>query len=100
MSLTVFRCARCGLVLFPARYFCPACGGGDWTGQAARRGRVTAATVVRRRAGAQEDVHIASVATDAGPTVVARLPRALPVGAEVALDMDAENRIEARPSTT
>lgn len=99
MMLEVFRCAACGATLFPARYFCPACGGDVWTPLPVRGGTVAAATVVRHRAGVPDsaDTYIADVSTDAGPVVVARLPGSLAVGAAVALDIDAENRITACP---
>lgn len=98
MMLEVLRCAACGTTLFPARYFCPACGGDAWTRLPVQGGTVAAATIVRHRAGAPDgsDVHIADVATDAGPVVVARLPGPLAVGAAVALEIDAEHRITAR----
>jgi len=38
MTLKVFQCTQCGATLFPARYFCPACGGGQWRECAVQRG--------------------------------------------------------------
>jgi uncharacterized protein len=97
MSLNVFRCTHCGTTLFPARYLCPACGGGEWTECDASRGTVSAATVVRYRVAAQSgaDILLASVRTQAGPTVIARIDAALEPGDTVSLTLDAEHRIRA-----
>jgi uncharacterized protein len=99
MKLSVFQCTQCDAALFPARYFCPACGGAQWRECAVARGTVTESTVVRHRVGAQEgsDVYLASVATSAGPVVIARLDQRVQAGEDVALDMDDANRILARP---
>ncbi|QCP52015.1 rubredoxin [Trinickia violacea] len=99
MTLSVFQCTQCGATLFPARVFCPACGGAQWRECAVVRGTVNESTVVRHRVGAQEggDVHLASVVTSAGPVVIARLEQGVLAGDEVALDMDEANRILARP---
>lgn len=77
-TLTVFQCKGCGATLFPARYLCPRCGAADWREQAAPRGTLEECTVVRHRVGAQAHggVPLASVRTDAGPVVVARLDAA------------------------
>ncbi|QGZ65008.1 Zn-ribbon domain-containing OB-fold protein [Paraburkholderia acidisoli] len=97
--LEVFRCNACGTTLFPARYFCPSCGGAQFTALAATRGTVVAATAVLHRVGAQAsgDLHLASVATDLGPTVIARLDTAIAAGATVALEVDETQRILAHP---
>lgn len=96
-TLEVFRCTACGTTLFPARYFCPACGGARFAVLAAARGTVIAATAVLHRVGAQTggELHLASVATDQGPVVVARLDAPVAAGAAVALDVDAGHRIQA-----
>lgn len=98
MKLEVWRCAACGTTLFPARYLCPACGGAHWTKQAVSRGTVLAATTVSHRVGASEAgaVHLASVLTDAGPVVIARLDVAAGKGERVCLEVDEESRILAR----
>jgi uncharacterized protein len=98
MKLEVFRCVACGSTLFPARYFCPACGGAQWSTQAVSNGTVLAATVVSHRVGAHATgaVHLASVETDAGPVVIARLEAEARKGEAVTLEVDAENRILAR----
>ncbi|REE07344.1 hypothetical protein B0G71_7837 [Paraburkholderia sp. BL27I4N3] len=98
MTLKVFRCAQCETTLFPARYFCPACGGGEWSECAVERGSVAESTVVRHRVGAQGggDVHLASVVTSAGPIVIARLEAAMQSGESVSLDVDDAGRIVGR----
>ncbi|WP_028217576.1 Zn-ribbon domain-containing OB-fold protein [Paraburkholderia oxyphila] len=97
-KLEVLRCADCGTTLFPARYLCPVCGGAQWTQQAVAHGTVLAATVVSHRVGASEPgaVHLASVRTDAGPVVIARLDVAARKGETVSLEVDEESRILAR----
>lgn len=98
MKLEIFRCAACGATLFPARYLCPACGGAQWTKQAVSCGTVLAATTVSHRVGATGAgaVHLASVQTDAGPVVIARLEAAAHKGESVCLEVDEESRILAR----
>ncbi|MGF6995465.1 Zn-ribbon domain-containing OB-fold protein [Paraburkholderia sp. GAS32] len=98
MSIKVFRCTHCGTTLFPARYLCPSCGGAEWSALDAEGGTVTAATAVRRRVGADNggDIHLASVATDAGPIVIARLDSPVETGDAVSLALDAQHRIVAR----
>ncbi|MFM0547021.1 OB-fold domain-containing protein [Paraburkholderia strydomiana] len=99
MTLKVFQCKQCGATVFPARYLCFECGGGDWRERVAERGTVSEWTTVRRRVGAQdgEDVLLASVNTDAGPTVIARLDRVVRVGDEVSLAIDEQNCVLALP---
>jgi uncharacterized OB-fold protein len=99
MTLKEFRCKQCGAMLFPARYFCFACGGAEWDEHVVERGTVGEATVVRHRISAQQggDVDLASVATSAGPIVIARLDRAMQAGDEVYLELDEANRILAYP---
>lgn len=98
MILTVFQCKQCDATLFPARYFCPACGGAEWKERVVERGTVNESTVVRHRVGAQEggDVHLASVATSAGPIVIARLDWTAQAGDDVSLSIDDANRILAQ----
>ncbi|HEV3105546.1 MAG TPA: zinc ribbon domain-containing protein [Trinickia sp.] len=100
MTLKVFRCRQCGTTLFPARYFCPSCGCGEWEACVSERGIVAEATVVRHRiaasAGDDAQVYLASVVTDRGPIVIARLDAAAQSGDAVNLEMDASNRILAR----
>jgi uncharacterized OB-fold protein len=86
------------MTLFPARYFCPACGGGQWSECAVERGNIAQSTVVRHRVGAQGggDVHLASVATSAGPIVIARLEAGMQPGDSVSLDVDETGRIVGR----
>lgn len=98
MTLKVFQCTQCGHTLFPARYFCPACGGGQWRECGVERGTIAESTVLRHRVGAQGDgdVHLASVVTSAGPIVIARLEHALRSGDAVSLDVDDGGRVIGR----
>ena len=98
MNLDITQCAQCGLKLFPARYFCPACGGNAWTRCVAGSGTVMESTVVRHRAGEQEAhaVHLATVRTSEGPVVIACLDAPVPDGTSVRLEIDGAHRIVAR----
>jgi uncharacterized OB-fold protein len=100
MSLTVSCCICCGATMFPARYLCPVCGGGEWSEIEAASGTVTAVTVVRHRVGAHNsgDVHLASVATQVGPTVIACLKSAAEKGDSVSVALDEQHRIVASRS--
>ncbi|MBU9184431.1 zinc ribbon domain-containing protein [Burkholderia multivorans] len=99
MKLEVFQCKQCGSTLFPARYFCFECGGAEWRERAVEHGRVGELTTVRRRVGAQDggDVLLASVTTDAGPTVIARLEGAVRTGDRVRVAVDEQNRVVVLP---
>ncbi|WP_347556476.1 hypothetical protein [Robbsia sp. KACC 23696] len=108
MILQLTRCTHCDLCVFPARFLCPACGGATWRAQEGTQGRITEWTLVRARIGvdARADdggpVHLASVETDAGPVVIARIDAAqwsdeqTIDGARVALTIDETQRIHAR----
>lgn len=97
MTLNVFQCKQCGATLFPARYFCPACGGAEWGTRTVECGTVAESTVVRHRIGAQagDDVHLASVLTSVGPIVIARLDNAMQAGDAVRLEIDDAHRVLA-----
>lgn len=99
MTLKVFQCKQCGSTVFPARYVCFECGGAEWRERVAERGTIDELTTVRRRVGAQDgsDVLLASVTTDAGPIVIARLERAVRAGDAVSLAIDEQNRVLALP---
>jgi len=99
MTLKVFQCKQCGSTLFPARYVCFECGGAEWRERVAERGTIDELTTVRRRIGAQDgsDVLLASVTTDAGPIVIARLERVMRAGDAVRLAIDEQSRVLARP---
>lgn len=81
MSFPIPVCTACGRAAFPPRALCPSCGGPSWADAAAEAGRVEEVT---ERAG----VHIASVRTDLGPVVVARVTEATAPGDMVRLDAD------------
>ncbi|SAK82243.1 hypothetical protein AWB76_05613 [Caballeronia temeraria] len=99
MTLKVFQCEQCGLTVFPARYLCFQCGAAKWRERAAERGTIDELTTVRRRVGARDggDVLLASVTTDAGPIVIARIERAMRAGDAVRLAIDEQSRVLARP---
>jgi uncharacterized OB-fold protein len=99
MTLAVLQCTQCGTRLFPARYFCPSCGGHDWIERVVAYGTVSESTVVWHRASenAAHAVHLASVTTNEGPIVIARLEDPLQDGTRVRLDLDEVHRIVARP---
>ncbi|MBB3257181.1 hypothetical protein F4827_002272 [Paraburkholderia bannensis] len=103
-SLEVHECTQCGTTLFPARYFCPACGGKNWLARTTQTGVVMEATVVRHRAGEGEGgaspLHLASVRTQAGPVVIARMEMPLADETLVSLAVDALHRIVAHPIDT
>jgi hypothetical protein len=97
MTFHVFQCRQCATTLFPARYFCPVCGGAQWEERVVERGFVAESTVVRRRVGAEvgHDVHLASVVTSAGPVVIARIDQAMLSGTAVCLDIDDAGGVHA-----
>ncbi|GAB3628842.1 hypothetical protein PTE30175_00595 [Pandoraea terrae] len=97
MTLTVFHCTVCAQTLFPARYFCPACGANAWTARPVARGTAMQTTVVHHRVGgaANAEVSLAAVLTDAGPVVIARTQGAVAAGDTVGLHVDDANRIVA-----
>ncbi|MGH8778416.1 Zn-ribbon domain-containing OB-fold protein [Paraburkholderia sp.] len=97
MNLTVFECTHCGTTLFPARYLCPSCGGTQWTERIARHGKIVAATTVHHRIAAAQPgpLYLASVATDAGPIVIARTESGVQVGDAVSVVLDTLQRIVA-----
>ncbi|MBR7896026.1 Zn-ribbon domain-containing OB-fold protein [Burkholderia multivorans] len=97
MSLDMTQCAQCGLALFPARYFCPRCGGSDWTRRAIHSGTVTESTVVRHRAGEHDapPIRLATVQLDEGPTIIARLNAPVGDGTAVRLEVGDDRCIVA-----
>ena len=97
MNLDITQCAQCGLKLFPARYFCPACGSNEWTRHVAGSGTVMESTVVRHRKGDQGAyaVYLATVRTSEGPMVIARLDAPVRDGTSVRLEIDDAHRIVA-----
>jgi uncharacterized protein len=86
--LPVFRCARCGHEVFPARVLCPRCGSPDWDRRAVVEGVVEETTVLRRAPGERslEPVPIGSVRVGKEVVVVARLPPGVEAGAPVQLE--------------
>lgn len=99
MSLAVFECVRCATRVFPRRYYCRGCGGGQWREVEIAEGTIEETTVVRHRAGAggRPEVLLAIVATAAGPAVIARLEAAADRGRPVRLRQDVDGAIVASP---
>jgi uncharacterized protein len=87
-ALPIFRCARCGHEVFPARVLCPRCGSADWDSRTAAEGVVEQMTVVRRAPGepSLEPVPIGSVRVGKDIVVVARLLPGVEAGAPVQLE--------------
>ncbi len=81
MSFPIPICAACGIAVFPPRALCPSCGGRFWVEGETNRGL---AEQVTERAG----VRIASVRTDLGPLVVARVAEGIAPGDSVLLEAD------------
>lgn len=81
-ELEVQVCEACGQAVFPRRALCPRCGSRAWREAPAGPGTVEGVTT--HRAGG----HVASVALDAGPVVVARAADGLAPGARVVLEDD------------
>jgi uncharacterized OB-fold protein len=101
-SLDVHQCVQCGKTLFPARYFCPACGGADWLRRVAQTGTVMETTVVRLRVGepGAQPLHLATVRTQAGPVVIAHIDALLADKTCVSLAVDSSHRIVAHALDT
>jgi uncharacterized OB-fold protein len=102
-------CTACGQVVYPARLLCPRCSGSSWQSAPLDRGVVEETTVRRRRVradrrsphadwGRVERVALASVRTEGGPVVTARLFDALEPGTEVRLTEESGAPV-ARPAT-
>lgn len=81
-ELLVQVCDRCGHAVFPVRVLCPRCGSRDWH-EIVAAGGVAEQVTTHREAG-----RIASVATDAGPIVIARAKKGVQPGSPVALELD------------
>jgi uncharacterized OB-fold protein len=93
----VFACIECGAADFPRRLMCPRCGSAGTREVAAASGTVEETTVVRRRPGMPGEslVRLATVRTDAGPRVIARLDATMQAGVRVNLRHEADGAITA-----
>ena len=67
MSAMVQECQSCRTLLFPARLFCPVCGGDSFSTVAAGNGTVEQTTTL------SDGIVLATLAIDGGLRVVARL---------------------------
>ena len=72
-AFAVPRCRGCGHAVYPARVLCPRCGAGDWDEVPVHRAERLESTVVTGGPGEAPAV-IATLRTDAGPLVLARVP--------------------------
>ena len=87
MTFTVFQCTSCKNLFFPARYLCPVCRHADWQEVAAPYGQIEDSTAIRHRPGAdlQTTSFLATIQTNAGPRVIAKLNEYLERGEKVEL---------------
>jgi uncharacterized OB-fold protein len=100
---TVSECRQCGYVAYPPRILCPSCAANDWKRRLTPTGIVTEITVRRpvfkRRQLPwgnwldQEATRLASVRTEPGVKIVARVPEGVEVGDEVHLFSQASTAI-------
>lgn len=74
MSFSVDECCGCGHRVHPARYLCPQCHGAAWRARPVRSASLLQATQLAGARGGSG--WIATLRTDAGPLVVARLEQA------------------------
>ena len=102
-------CTTCGHVVYPARLLCPRCSASSWRSVPLDRGTVEETTVRRRRVredrrephgewGRVERVALASVRTEAGPVLTARVFDALGPGTEVRLTEESGAPVARRAS--
>jgi uncharacterized OB-fold protein len=93
--MNVFACVACGQVDFPRRLLCPSCGRDEFVEVDAANGSVEDVTTLHHRAGkAGEDIaYIATVLTQAGPRVIARLEHLLTPGTVVLLRVESDGAI-------
>jgi len=102
-AFTVRACAACDHAVYPPRILCPRCGGAAWKRRIADSGVVEELTVrrpvLKRRQLPwgnwldQEATRLASIRTDAGPRIVARVPEGVEVGDRVTLSLQASTAI-------
>jgi uncharacterized OB-fold protein len=86
-------CATCGAAAFPPRVICPRCGSIEWNATEARQGTVEAATE-------NSGVRVATVRTDQGPLLIARLTCEAKIGAIVVLTQAHDGSTDQRPAVT
>lgn len=100
---TVAKCRACGYLAYPERIICPSCGAADWGKALADTGVVEQLTVrrpvLKRRQLPwgdwldQSETRLASVRTDAGPRVVARVAAGVVPGDRVSLSASGSTAI-------
>ena len=99
MNFNVFSCSACDHAVYPGRYLCPTCHGVQWKETPATQGVVHESTTTRHKIGADQQVvlHLATVRTDAGPIVIAKLDAPAMSGEKVSLFIE-NGALNARPS--
>jgi uncharacterized protein len=95
--MKVFACVVCAQADFPRRLLCPSCGHDEFVEVDASSGRVEEVTTLHHRAGKAggEIGYIATVLTQAGPRVIARLERVLAAGTAVSLRLESDGAMTA-----
>jgi uncharacterized protein len=95
--MNVFACVACAQVDFPRRLLCPSCGSDEFLEVDATQGSVEDVTTLHHRAGKAggEVAYIATVLTQAGPRVIARLERLLEPGTVVSLRLESDGAMTA-----
>jgi uncharacterized OB-fold protein len=95
--MNVFACTACGRRDFPRRLLCTQCGHDRFDAVDAATGSVEDVTVLHHRAGKPggEIAYLATVLTDAGPRVIARLESALAPGTVVGIRHESDGALVA-----
>jgi uncharacterized protein len=95
--MNVFACTLCGQCDFPRRLLCAHCGNDLFNEVDAATGRVEEVTVLHHRAGkpGSEMTCLATLLTDAGPRVIARLARPLAPGTVVGIQCESDGALVA-----
>lgn len=73
MCPSVFRCVQCDHRVFPARFLCPQCHGDGFEAEDCPSGVVTELTRSVVAGGDAEVYMLATVLSDAGPVLIARV---------------------------
>ncbi len=86
MGPSVFRCVQCDHRVFPERFLCPTCHGDEFEAEECSSGVVTELTRSASSGEGAERYMLATVASDAGPMLIARvLDETMQRGDKVAL---------------
>jgi uncharacterized protein len=86
VGVPICICGACGHAVFPPRLLCPGCGASEWREEVAERGVVEEVTEALFRVRSEPVTRrLASVRTEVGPVVIARLLDDAEPGAAVSL---------------